>query len=170
MLLRWVVPDAIRYRLSTNDEYVSIKCPATYMLYRNTLADMLKVPVDDPKSLCFRICFYMVDRRGIEPRLQACKAHVLPLSLSAHYWNTLEPFFSAVDTISHSKRAVGMCFNNGSPTWDRTRDQQINSLLLYRWAIGEYCFSTLPLTPLIWSLDSKYLSCLFIMDSNVLKE
>ncbi len=26
----------------------------------------------------------LVDRRGIEPRPQACKAHVLPLSLSAH--------------------------------------------------------------------------------------
>jgi hypothetical protein len=26
----------------------------------------------------------MVDRRGIEPRLKACKAPVLPLSLSAH--------------------------------------------------------------------------------------
>ena len=30
----------------------------------------------------------MVDRRGIEPRPEACKATVLPLSLSAHnYFN-----------------------------------------------------------------------------------
>ena len=33
----------------------------------------------------------MVDRRGIEPRPQACKAHVLPLSLSAHIIDTLLP-------------------------------------------------------------------------------
>ena len=31
----------------------------------------------------------MVDRRGIEPRPEACKATVLPLSLSAHIFNTL---------------------------------------------------------------------------------
>ena len=37
----------------------------------------------------------MVDRRGIEPRLKACKAPVLPLSLSAHI---------------------------GCGTWNRTRD------------------------------------------------
>ena len=26
----------------------------------------------------------------------------------------------------------------GSPAWDRTTDQQVNSLLLYRWATREY--------------------------------
>ena len=31
----------------------------------------------------------------------------------------------------------GTCALFGSPSWDRTRDQQINSLLLYRWANGE---------------------------------
>ena len=34
--------------------------------YRNTLADVLKVPVDDPKSLCFRMCFYMVGAQRLE--------------------------------------------------------------------------------------------------------
>ena len=37
--------------------------------YRNTLGDVLKVPLDDPKSLCFRMCFYIANslRAGLEP-------------------------------------------------------------------------------------------------------
>ena len=35
--------------------------------YRNTLGDVLKVPLDDPKSLCFRMCFYMVGVFGNDP-------------------------------------------------------------------------------------------------------
>ena len=34
---------------------------------------MLKVPVDDPKSLYFRICFYMVGALGFEPRIGRLK-------------------------------------------------------------------------------------------------
>ena len=34
--------------------------------YRNTLGDVLKVSLDDPKSLCFRMCFYMVEAEEIE--------------------------------------------------------------------------------------------------------
>ena len=35
--------------------------------YKNTLGDVLKVSLDDPKSLCFRMCFYMVGAQGFEP-------------------------------------------------------------------------------------------------------
>ena len=42
--------------------------------YRNTLGDVLKVPLDDPKSLCFRMCFYMVEAVGLEPTTYRLKA------------------------------------------------------------------------------------------------
>lgn len=38
-----------------------------YVPYKNTFADMLKAPVDDPKSLFFRMCFYMVRLAGVAP-------------------------------------------------------------------------------------------------------
>jgi hypothetical protein len=45
-----------------------------------------------------------VDRRGIEPRPEACKATVLPLSLSAH--KSLAPGVGIEPTIAESKSVV----------------------------------------------------------------
>ena len=54
-----------------------------YTPYKNTFADMLKAPVDDPKSLFFRMCFYMVPRPGLEPGKAWCLRPLgVPISTS----------------------------------------------------------------------------------------
>ena len=52
----------------------------------------------------------MVDRRGIEPRPEACKATVLPLSLSAHIKTHLNSPSTLV-AISPTRGRICMCFN-----------------------------------------------------------
>jgi len=62
--LRVVLRDTLRLVYSSNTDYFAVRLFICWQSvpYRNTLGDVLKVPLDDPKSLCFRMCFYIIEK------------------------------------------------------------------------------------------------------------
>ena len=97
----------------THDSGITTRGFATKLWtpYRNTFGDMLKVSLDDPKSLCFRMCFYMVGPQGFEPwtgRLKVC--------CDNHF--TITPYGPSGGSRTHTSRIKSpACCLNISKGW-----------------------------------------------------